>query len=204
MLPEGDQPRHRTVQAAGDLGEALFFTDGHVVPFIDSFGRKQAGQELREDAFPGLHAQAYNLQAQVIAKLIHRQPRQSIGIPEDHPAGIVKSKGLPAIPGAGQAAAEQFPIDGFLGIPGQNAHQDFRLAVEESPGNKATGAVDYIHKAAVGAAFVYPGNLVVINPAFAPAELPLFSPPQAHLPQFHMDSFLRAQLTDTFPHVIMY
>ena len=171
---------------------------------INSFGGEQVDQKLCEGAFPGLHAQAYNLQAQVIAKLIHRQPWQSIGIPEYHPTGIVKPKSLPAVPGVGQTTAKKFSIDDFPGIPSQNAHQDLRLAVEKAPGDKAASAVDYIYHTAVSAAFVYPGNLVVINPAFAPVELPLLTPAQTHLPQFHVASFLRAQLTDTFPHVIMY
>ena len=176
VLPEGHQPRHLAVEAAGDLRQAFFFPDRYVISLVNSLGGEETGQELCEDVLPGLHTQAHDLQGKVIPKFIHSQTRQTVGISKYHPAGIVKPKGLPAGPGACQAAAKELPVDGFIGVPGEDPYQDFGLAVEEASGHKGAGSVDDVNHATVGAILVHPSGLVVVNPAFSPAELPLLPP----------------------------
>ena len=172
VLPEGHQPRHLAVEAAGDLGQAFFFPDRYVISLVNSpWGEDRPG---REDVLPGLHTQAHDLQGKVIPKFIHSQTRQTVGISKYHPAGI-GNLGLPAGPGACQAAAE-LPVDGFIGVPGEDPYQDFGLAVEEASGHKGAGSVDDVNHATVGAILVHPSGLVVVNPAFFPGGAPLLPP----------------------------
>ena len=80
VLPEGHQPRHLAVEAAGDLRQAFFFPDRYVISLVNSLGGEETGQELCEDVLPGLHTQAHDLQGKVIPKFIHSQTRQTVGL----------------------------------------------------------------------------------------------------------------------------
>ena len=148
-------------------------------------------QRLHQHLLAAIHAEAEDLQAQIVSEFVHRQPRQPVGFSENHPAGIGKAQVLSVAPGGLQTAAEKVVVNGLVPVPAQNANRDFRLAVEEAPGQKVHPAVEHLHHLAVPAELVYPVDFVVIDPELSRPKLPFLASAEAELSLFHQASALR-------------
>ncbi len=93
---------HMAVNAAGDQGQALLLSNGHVVPLKDTQRMQEFRQKLHQVLLPGLQSQADDLKREVIPELVHSKARQAVGIPKDHPAGARKAQSPAILPGLGQ------------------------------------------------------------------------------------------------------
>ena len=166
MFQNFDHGRHMAVNAAGVLFQTFFFPDGYIVAGVDALRVEEVHQNAGDIVHPLLHAQADALEGEIVPEFVHRQPRQAVGLTEDHPAGVGKSDIVPVFPGGPDAPGEKVPVDGLL-LPGQYPDQNLGAAVEKAPGQELFRRIHHIHDAAVGVILVHPGHFVVVDPVLA-------------------------------------
>ncbi len=100
VLPEGHQPRHLAVEAAGDLGQfPSFFPDRYVISLVNSLGAFTGQEALWEDVLQDSIPRLTICTRKVSPNLSTVRPADRRNSKYHHPAGIVKP-GLPAGPGA--------------------------------------------------------------------------------------------------------
>ena len=92
MLPDLHCLRHLAVDAAGHQGHSLLDADGKIVALINALRREDLHENGDQLLFPLLHAKGHDLKAQIISIFIHRQAGKTVGLTEDHPAGVLKAE----------------------------------------------------------------------------------------------------------------
>ena len=181
VLPDLHQLWHLAVDAAAEQGKTFFFPYGDVVSLVNADRMEELRKNVDQIRLKAFQAQAHDLKAEILAKLVHRQTRQPIGLTEDHPAGIFKTERLAIAPCVADPTREEFPIDRFVRVFGQNTHRDLGACVEKALADKAQMAVKHLRHVAVLECVVHPVDLVVIDPQGAAGKIQFLAPAQTDL-----------------------
>ena len=130
----------RQLEPALALLEALFGTQGLVVPLVDAVdglavGPQDFGEEGEEDRLQLLHADAEGLGDEDVVEAVHGQAGELVGLAEDDPAGREVGRledGLAVGPGVLDAAAPEAGVEGVVGVAGDEADADLALERDEA------------------------------------------------------------------------
>ena len=130
----------RQLEPALALLEALFGTQGLVIPLVDAVdglavGPQHFGEEGEEDGLQLLHADAEGLGDEDVVEAVHGQAGELVGLAEDDPAGREVGRledGLAVGPGVLDAAAPEAGVEGVVGVAGDEADADLALERDEA------------------------------------------------------------------------
>ena len=130
----------RQLEPALALLEALFGTQGLVVPLVDAVdglavGPQDFGEEGEEDGLQLLHADAEGLGDEDVVEAVHGQAGELVGLAEDDPAGREVGRfedSLAVGPGVLDAAAPEAGVEGVVGVAGDEADADLALERDEA------------------------------------------------------------------------
>ena len=139
------------------LCQPLLFPQGYIVAQVDAGNvlpvpaqhPDDDGQQSLPDT---LHAQTQHLGHQYRAEAVHCQPRKAVRLPEDHPAAVQILRlhhALAVVPGILYPALPEGVVKPVVGIAGEEAAADERVAVIKARAEIGPLVADDIRQAAV-------------------------------------------------------
>ena len=118
------------------LLESLECPDGDVVALKDAVDlltvcAQNLHNQRKNQIFDALHPHRKGLRDQKIGETIHREPREAVGLAEDHAAAaevLRPQHGLAVVPGVLHAPPPEGRVEAVVGVAGDEAQADLALA----------------------------------------------------------------------------
>ena len=104
---------------------------------------QQLFEQIAQQLLSLVHAGRQRLKREHGAKLVHRQPRQPVGVAEDQAAALGLPQPAAVFNGPAQAALEKGPVN-VLTAPGEQPQQRLGRAAHQAAPDKISGGVQQV------------------------------------------------------------